>query len=156
MRPSSLGRALGIGVRLASQKILPPEPPPPTPAQLRQQQEQASARSQKRVQQAEQLGRKTRVVGREGRRFGAALWNPFAHASSILWLEVTGLFFALFAILFAQHAWTLRSAWHGSPAHPEDHTHFLLYCALSALFLYFTASSFLRAAARSRRRRRER
>lgn len=167
MRPSSLGRALGIGARLASKRILPPAPPPPTRAQQREQQEQARARSKQRVAAAEQLGRKTRVVGQEGRRFGAALWNPFAHASSILWLEVTGMFFALFAILFAQHAWALRGAWRGAgprgwsgagnsaAAQSGDHAHFLLYCVLSGLFLYFAASSFLRAAARSRRRRRE-
>lgn len=160
MRPSHLGRALGIGVRLASKKILPAAPPPPTPAQLAEQQRMARIAGQQRVEKAARLGRKARRVGKEGQRFGAAVWNPFAHASSILWLEVTGLFFALFAVLFSQHAWALRAAWRGnftvSAALARDHQHFLLYCALAAIFLYFTASSFLRAAARTRRRKRER
>jgi hypothetical protein len=158
MRPIHLGRALGIGVRLASNKILPPAPMAPTPAQQVEQQRRAGVASEQRVQKAAEMGRKARRVGREGRRLGASVWNPFAHASSILWLEVTGLFFAMFAVLFAQHAWVLRRAWRDNTTAlatlAHDHQHFLLYCALAALFLYFTTSSFVRASARSRRRRR--
>lgn len=142
MRPGTLGRALGIGARLATQRILPPPPAPPTPAEQR-------ARSAARVERAQAAGRRTRNLGRGGRNFAGALWNPFAHASSILWLEVTGMFFALFAFLFAQHLWALRSNWRTGP----EHAHFIAYAVFTALFGWFGASSFLRARSKSRRAR---
>lgn len=142
MRPGTLGRALGIGARLATQRILPAAPPPATPAQQR-------LASESRVRQGQSIGRQTRNVGRGSRNFGRALWNPFAHASSILWLEITGMFFAMFALLFAQHLWTIRTAWRFGP----EHAHFLTYTGFTLLFTYFAASSFLRARARTRRAR---
>ncbi len=141
MRPGLLGRALGIGVRLASQRIVPPPPSPPTPAERQ-------AATEARIRTGQSLGRHTRNATRGGRAFGRALWNPFAHASSILWLEITGAFFALFAVLFAQHLWTLRRSYRTGP----EHTHFLVYAAFSFVFLYFAISSFARARARNRRR----
>ncbi len=142
MRPGLLGRALGIGVRLASQRVVPAPAPPRTPSEER-------LRSSARVRRGETIGRGTRNVGRGSRSFGRALWNPFAHAGSILWLEVTGMFFALFAMLFAQHLWTLRSAWRSG----AEHAHFVVYSGLTLVFLYFALSSFARARARARRRR---
>ncbi len=145
MRPGTLGRALGIGARLAAQRILPQPAPPRTADEQR-------AASKARLRKAEMVGRQTRTVsqnvGRGSRNFGRALWNPFAHASSILWLEVTGMFFALFAVLFLQHLWTLRTSYRAGP----EHTHFLVYAGFALLFLYFAGSSFVRARARSRRR----
>ncbi len=145
MRPGLLGRALGIGVRLASQRVLPPAPAPLSAAEERQ-------RSEERVQKGKELGRRALSAGKGGKSLGRAVWNPFAHAGSILWLEVTGMFFFLFAGLFAQHLWTLRAAWRSGP----EHGHFLVYAAFSLVFLYFTVSSFARARARARRRARAR
>jgi len=154
MRPGSLGRALGIGVRLATQRAISrsasPPAPPPSPEQQR-------ASSDKRVRAGEVLGRQARTgvrsaargaggVARGGRNFGKAVWNPFAQASSILWLEITGMFFALFALLFGQHLYSLRSAWRSG----REHTHFLAYAAFAAIFLYFAVSSFAKARRRSR------
>ena len=158
MRPSNrsgmIGRALGIGTRLAAQRILPPAPPPPSPEQQQQ-------RSRQRVRTGEALGQQTRIasqqavrgtrnVARGGRNFGRAVWNPFAHASSILWLEITGMFFAMFALLFAQHLWTIRSSYRSGP----EHTHFLMYAGFTTLFLYFALSSFAKARRRTRSGRR--
>ncbi len=144
MRPDRLGRAVGIGARLFGQRVLPPKPPAPTPAQQR-------AAAEQRLHRGEQLGRKARGVRQGGRNFGRAVWNPFAHAGSILWLEITGMFFALFAVLFGQHLWTIRAAYRGG----AEHAHFVAYAALCCLFVYFAASSFLRARTRGRRRARE-
>jgi hypothetical protein len=145
MRPNNLGRALGIGARLLGQRVLPAPPPAPTAAEQR-------AAAQGRVRKGQVLGQRTRNVGRGGRNLGRAVWNPFAHASSILWLEITGMFFALFAVLFAQHLWAIRRAYRSG----SEHTHFIAYGVFSLLFLYFAASSFARARTRSRRRVRER
>ncbi len=152
MRPGSLGRALGIGVRLATQRVVPPSSPatPPTPEQQR-------AGSDRRIRAGEALGKQARTgvrgavqgaggVARGGRNFGRAVWNPFAQAGSILWLEITGMFFALFALLFGQHLYSIRSAWQFGP----EHGHFLAYAAFAGIFLYFAFSSFAKARRRSR------
>lgn len=141
MPPLRTGRALGIIVRLLGQRVLPAPPPPPTP----EQQHQASAA---RVARAERLGRQARLAGRQGKHLGRSVWNPFARATGTLWHEVTGLFFALFALFFAQHAWQLRAAIHAGP----QHRGFVTYFLLAALFAYFSASSFLRARRRPGRR----
>ena len=144
MRPGTLGRALGIGVRLTKQRILPTPARTPTS-------EQREAASRKHVRTGEALGRKVRGAHQGGKHFSRAVWNPFAHASSILWLEITGAFFALFAFLFAQHAWSLRAAWRTGP----EHAHLLVYVIFAVIFAYFAATSFARARKRNRRRQRE-
>ena len=147
--PGRFGRALGIGARLATRRILPPPPPPLTPEQQR-------AASTERVRKGQALGRQvgqhTRNTARGGRQFTRAVWNPFAHAGSILWLEITGFFFAMFALLFVQHMWTIRASFRSGP----EHAHFLAYAVFALLFLYFAASSFLKARRISRRARRAR
>jgi hypothetical protein len=148
MRPGTLGRALGIGARLAAKQILPTPPAPPTPAEQQAQRIAQQTRSTARIERAHAAGRHTRNLGKGSKRFAGALWNPFAHAGSILWLEVTGMFFALFAFLFAQHLWTLRTAWRSGP----QHAHFLAYSAFSLVFTWFATSSFLRVRTRNRRR----
>lgn len=70
------------------------------------------------------------------------------HAGSVLWLEITGLFFALFAAFFGQNAYHIRGAWKGGP----DHAHLLLYTALTASFVWFSVSSFVRAHRKSKRK----
>lgn len=86
-------------------------------------------------------GSRTLAVGRASRRFGEAIWGPFVHVSGVLWLEVTGLFFAIFALFFAQNAYRLRSYY----AAGQQHRKFLLYVFVAAVFAYFTFSSFYRA-----------
>jgi hypothetical protein len=91
-----------------------------------------------------------RRVGEGTRRFGKAFLGPLGHVSRTLWLEITGMFFALFALFFAQNAYKTRaSAWHG-PQHAE----FLLYCAITLVFCYFCVSSFWKAARAGRQRER--
>ena len=139
MRPERLGRALGIGVRLASQRILPATPPPPTPAERQ-------AASARRVRQGAALGQKARRTKEGGKRLGRAVWNPFASATGTLWYEITGMFFALFAVVFAQHLWSAHSSWHSGPHHRD----FLIYALLTGMFAWFAVSSFRRARRRTR------
>jgi predicted Co/Zn/Cd cation transporter (cation efflux family) len=87
-----------------------------------------------------------RRVGEGTRRFGKAFWGPFAHVSGTLWLEITGLFFALFAVFFGQNAWKTRAA----ILHGPEHAHFLLYAAVTLVFVYFCISSFVKATRRSK------
>ncbi len=139
MRPEKLGRALGIGVRLASQRILPAAPPAPTAAERQ-------AATARRVRRGEALGHKARRTREGGKRLGRAVWNPFATATGTLWYEITGMFFALFALFFGQHMWSMHTGWRSGPQHRD----FLLYAMLSLLFAWFAISSFRRARKRAR------
>ena len=91
---------------------------------------------------------KGKAVARGTKRFGEAIWGPLLHVSAVLWLEITGVFFALFALFFGQQTWLRRAAYVRGP----EHAHLLMYAAVFLMFAYFSASSFLRARQRSRRR----
>ena len=143
MEPNRFGRKLGIGVRVASRMVKEraaqannataatprPATPPPPPAPKKN------------------LVEPARRVGEGTRRFGQAFWEPLKHVSATLWLEITGLFFALFAVFFGQNAWRTRS----SVLHGPEHAHFLLYAIVTLVFLYFCVSSFVKAARRGGR-----
>jgi hypothetical protein len=155
MEPHRFGRKLGIGVRVASrmakehaakasaasasqtptpQAATAPPPqsrpvPPPPPAPKKNYAEPA------------------RRVGEGTRRFGKAFIGPLAHVSGTLWLEITGLFFALFAVFFGQNAWRARAGM----LHGPEHVRFLVYAAVTLVFAYFCVSSFIKASRRSKR-----
>jgi hypothetical protein len=133
MQPDRLGRKLGIGVRVASGML----------------RDRATQTAHSMQQQAPAYAERARTVKREGKRFGQSIWGPFAHASGVLWLEVTGLFFGLFCLYFAQNTYKLRHAWRSGP----DHLHFSIYFALTIVFAYFTFSSFYRAQRKQKRKR---
>jgi hypothetical protein len=161
MEPKSFGKKLGIGMRVAgniardraqesarrreasppaaaSGTATRPANPQPSVAQV------ISQNSEKVARRGRDLGR---GLGRGSRQFGQSFFRPFAHASSVLWLEITGCFFALFAAFFAQNVYRARAQYAAGP----DHRNFLLYCVLTLLFAYFSASSFIKARRRSRR-----
>lgn len=87
-----------------------------------------------------------RVAVQGVKGFGKAFWVPFRHASGVLWLEITGMFFALFGLFFAQNVYDARAAWLKGP----EHDHFLLYVALTVIFFWFSVSSFVKAHRRNK------
>jgi hypothetical protein len=87
------------------------------------------------------------AVKRGAKAFGNALWTPFGHAGGVLWLEITGLFFALFTLFFVQSAYRVRGDWKAGP----EHAHLVLYALLGMAFAWFSGSSFLRAYRKSKR-----
>ncbi len=147
MEPKKVGRTLGIGVRVASnmvrerveraaaahsapvgaEKVRPAAPAPPRPGI--------------------KIDSKVAGAKRGFKAFGQAFLGPFTHAGGILWLEITGMFFALFALFFMQSVYRVRNSWNQGP----EHTHLLLYIALAVGFAWFSASSFMRAYRKSRR-----
>jgi hypothetical protein len=155
MEPRKLGRTLGIGVRVASnmvrerleqnsqsaQNAQPSPVNPPRSPQTRPAPGSAPIPiSHKVASQA--------VNARRGiRAFGQALVTPFTHAGGILWLEITGLFFAMFALFFAQGVYRLHSAWN----QPGEQLHLLLYVILTLGFGWFSVSSFVRARQKTKR-----
>ena len=154
------GRALGFGARQAGKALwraaeaaTAPDPragtapaaapvaaPSAAPAAR-----QAGTRVRENLTQA----RTTSVtVKREGRRFGQAMWGPVARASGVLWLELTGVFFGIFAITAGTELYRHHADFAATGA-PRQHEWFA--AAMFALFGWFTVSSFLRARKRSRR-----
>jgi hypothetical protein len=154
MEPNRFGRILGIGVRVASrmakeraaqsgntsnnQSASQAAPPPPQPR---------PAAPPPPPRPTKNYTEPARRIGVGTRRFTKAVAGPLAHISGTLWLEITGLFFALFAIFFGQSAWRTRA----SALHGPEHTHFLLYAIITLVFVYFCISSFIKASRRGKR-----
>ena len=147
MEPKKVGRTLGIGVRVASnmlrervERAAASTPAtstvgnrPPIPAS-------ASVRSVP-------MSRRVATAKRGAKAFGQALLGPFTHAGGVLWLEITGLFFGLFALFFVQSVYRVRTAWRQGP----EHGHLLLYGAMALAFAWFSVTSFARAYRKSKR-----
>jgi len=144
MGAESAGRKLGIGLRLAARlardRASPGRAGLPIPTL-------AVGRSVPAI--PGQASLKAKGIAQGAKRFGEAVWGPMAHTGSVLWLEITGLFFALFAAFFGQSVYKFRSDWKGGP----DHTHFLIYTGLTALFSIFTVSQFYRARQKEKKNR---
>ncbi len=166
MEPKKVGRALGIGVRVASKMVQQrvaqaseAQTAAQTPAQTQGNpaataQAGPAAYGRPSASQYRPAGKQGRVIAgdkavrakRGLRAFSQALLGPFTHAGSILWLEITGLFFALFAAFFVQSVYRARHSWRSGP----DHLHLMLYVALAVGFAWFSCSSFLRARRKGR------
>jgi len=87
-----------------------------------------------------------------GRRFGQAVWRPFVRLSGVLWLEVTGVFFGIFALFALGGVWRLHGAWRATAGNEAEHRNLLGAAAMLAVFGYFCVSSFVRARRRERGR----
>ncbi len=140
MSANDLGRKLGIGVRVAGRIA-------------KQRAEQASAATAQPNQQSptadrpiarpnikEVATRSHNLTRAAGRGVGGFL-RPFGRVGGILWLEVTGFFFGLFALYFAQDLYRIRQSYLSGP----NHAHFLLSAVACVVFLYLSVSAFWRA-----------
>ena len=133
MKPHSIGRTLGIGLRVAGRII----------GQRAAAGAQAAASVSARQPTAGPAvqNRAAGQVARGVARGMSGFLRPFRRVGGILWLEVTGVFFFLFVLVFGMALWRTR------PNHldgPYDKT-FLASAALLLVFLYLGVSSFWRA-----------
>jgi len=136
MKPQTLGRTIGIGLRLAGRALgSTAQTGRETVSQFNQ--AVRDSNSEAIAARAELTGRAARGAGRG---IGGFL-RPFSRIGGILWLEVTGVFFLLFAAFFAQTVWRLRASLVAGP----DHTKFIFSSALCLVFLYLFISSFWRS-----------
>ena len=119
-----------------------------------------STRAKTAAQSAAQTAAKT-IVGarnahqglqRGSKRFGEAVWGPFVRLSGVLWLEVSGVFFGIFALFAGLAVWRLREAWRLTATNAATHRSFEGAVVMLAVFGYFCVSSFVRARRRERRR----
>lgn len=147
MQPDRVGRKLGVGVRIASGMVR--DRADQTAETIRQDAPAYTQRGQTAV-----TGVKTVIAGAKTgtKRFGEAVWGPFVHAGGVLWLEITGLFFALFGVFFAQGVYRLRADWRSGP----NHQRLLAYAAVALVFFYFSVSSFYRARRKQLRKKAQR
>lgn len=158
MEPNRFGRKLGIGVRVASRmakeraakaSAASATPAAPPAASQTASQSNTAPRPSAPPRPKKNYAEPARRVGEGTRRFSKAFWGPLAHVSGTLWLEITGLFFALFAAFFGQNAWKIRA----SALHGPDHVHFIVATIATLIFVYFSISSFVKAEQRSRKAR---
>lgn len=152
-----LGRVLGRGARLAARTAFeavdaatsapPAQPDRRTPTVAVQ-----PATSPRPTSQTAKTNRATAPtvmtleavpLVRAAKAAGKGFASPLRRASSALWLELTGCFFALFALSFGLGVWHTRVE-ALSPLPAERHR-FAAFCLLTLLFAYFSVSSFVRA-----------
>ncbi len=170
MQPNRLGRVLGVSARVAAEKLKERAAQAGSTAGTGSRGAQSGSGSPAGVSVAAATGRaaagvaqaiRGAAVGTQGLpaakvseggrrlargagRFGASLWKPFAHATGVLTLEITGIFFLIFTLFFAQHAWQAcrTLGWHDR--------HFVVYTGIGLLFAWFAATSFWRARRKQR------
>jgi hypothetical protein len=149
------GRALGYGARHAAKTLMQAADAASTPSPARP----ADAAAPKQPVQAQVVRGADRVVQtqrtvasatKHAGRLGRSVWTPLARFSSVVWLQVTGLFFALIAMFMAQGAWKERGAMK-LPLGSHEAVKFYALVAAFAVFAYFTVSNFVRAYLRERR-----
>ena len=153
-----LGRVLGRGARLAAKTAFEAvdaatATPPAGPSPRRQASTRAvSPVTAERPTQAEPIRPEILRPSRAGRNgsllraakaAGTGFAGPLRRASRALWLELTGCFFALFALSFGLGVWHTRGEW--KSAIPVEEHRAEAFCLLTLVFLYFSVSSFLRA-----------
>jgi hypothetical protein len=165
------GRALGIGARAAAKTLVTavdaataPNPSvardtssPQRPAAAAEGERKSAVPTGERL--AQQAARTTAQVLQTGqglkrgsKRFGEAVWGPFVKLSGVLWLELTGVFFGIFALSAAGAAWKVRAGMQDSAANHNAHEHFVWAVVMAVVFGYFCVSSFVSANRRGRRR----
>src|SRR5580658_10504417 len=125
MKPQSIGRALGIGLRvagrIAGQSMAAAGQAERSPGQQGAGVNTAQSRAAGRA-----AGKATRGVARGVGGF----FRPFGRVGGILWLEVTGVFFFLPVVVFGPMVWRTRLSW----AHGPDHRTFLIAVGIVLLF----------------------
>ena len=83
------------------------------------------------------------------RRFGEAVWRPFVRLSGVLGLEVSGVFFGVFALFALAEVVRKHAAWR---PHSAGNAQLLVAAAMLVVFGYFCVSNFVRARRRERGR----
>lgn len=146
------GRALGYGARHAAKTLAQAAEAASAPSPAGKSVGVSGVRRAGNFPAAAPAGRPRSVPDAEtvraaGRQAKASIVAPVVRFSSVVWLQVTGVFFALVAFTMGAAAWRARAALHaGNGSH--DAAKLYAYIAVCALFTYFTVSSFVRAGRR--------
>ncbi len=159
------GRALGFGARQAVKTVTAAvdaataenpsrksaRPAGANPVSARPARENPARDSSAPLRPMQARGAKQRLRS-GGRGFRETAWRTFTRLGGVLWLEVSGVFFGIFALFALGGAWRLRAAWRATAANTTAHRQLLGALAMLAVFGYFCVSNFVRAHRRERRR----
>jgi len=138
MKPKTVGRVLGIGLRVAGRVA---------GERMAGQGGSQAAPNQRVVGAAEvsaAASRARQAAGRASRGLGRGVGGflrPFGRVGRIVWLEVAGVFFLLPVLVFGAWMWRERASW----AQGADHRTFVASAVIVAVFLYLGVTSFWRA-----------
>jgi hypothetical protein len=164
------GRALGIGARAAAKTLVTavdaatapnPSAPAGKPASAgapsTERKTDAATTGTRLGQQAARTSAQVRQTGKGvkegGKRFGQAVWGPFVKLSGVLWLELTGVFFGIFAVFAIGGTWKMLGQWrHQTAVNHDAYLRLIGAAAMAVIFGYFCVSSFVRARRRERGR----
>ncbi len=145
------GRALGYGARHAAKTLMQAaeaaSAPNPTPSKPPSPPRQVVTPAGTRASAGPRRIPDGQTVKAAGKQAKSSLVTPVVRFSSVVWLQVTGVFFALVAVTMGTAAWKARAGLH-SAANSYGTMKVCAYVAVCVLFTYFTVSSFVRAARR--------
>src|ERR1700743_29412 len=110
-----LGRALGTGARAAAKTLISAAeaaaaPSPSASATAPQPASRPAERTPERPIASRVQVPAPKLVKDQARNLKRSVWSPFAKFSTVLWLEVTGVFFLLFALITGQQVWKWHAA----------------------------------------------
>src|ERR1700712_1738818 len=125
------GRALGVGARQAAKTLMSaaeaataPDPNAGKRAVVEQRAAGVAAVESPAVEvpRARPVMRAApdpKLVKAQAKTLGKSVWGPFAKFSNVLWLEVTGLFFGIFAAIAGVQVWKWHAAVHLTTSSPD-------------------------------------
>jgi|SRR5215469_771965 len=139
------GRALGYGARHAAKTLVQaaeaasaPNPTPDARSSTPRKVTTPQPNATRRIPDVQ-------AVKTAGKQAKNSLVTPVVRFSSVVWLQVTGVFFGLVALTMGMATWKARTALHAAASSPSA-VKLYAYIAVCALFTYFAVSSFVRAA----------
>jgi hypothetical protein len=138
-----LGRALGYGARHAAKSLISaadaatsPDPNPRPRVK--------TATVHPVAQVVETVRQVSQAKAHAKKQVGRAVLGPLKTFSSVIWLQVTGTFFGLFALTMGGAVVRHRDYFR-LPIGSEDGRKIYFYLLVFVIFAYFTVSNFVRA-----------
>lgn len=141
------GRALGYGARHAAKTLTQAVDAASAPNPANQQVSGVGSTPQPGQRVTSTRLPDARTVRAAGRQAKSSVVKPIVRFSSVIWLQLTGVFFGLIAVTMGSAAWRARAGLHAA-ASSQPGVKVYAYIALCALFTYFTVSSLVRASRR--------
>jgi hypothetical protein len=165
------GRALGVGARAAAKTLVMAvdavtAPNPSTGAKTEQgadagpsvnssaetgKAEDSGVRMPQQVARtASQVRQTGQALKQGGKQFKKAAGGRLVRLSGALWLELTGVFFGIFAASAVAGSWRMRAALRETAENHDAHVRLLISLTMAVVFGYFCVSSFVKANRRTR------
>ena len=99
---------------------------------------------------ASQVRQTGQALKQGGKQFKKAAGGRLVRLSGALWLELTGVFFGIFAASAVAGSWRMRAALRETAENHDAHVRLLISLTMAVVFGYFCVSSFVKANRRTR------